>query len=77
MEIATQSLVFVRAQWNNVRDSFFGKLKGFVNTSCNSYDFYVQCLGYPNSLYPLVALACSYWKQDFGSPPENEVRSWP
>ena len=38
---------------------------------------FVLCLGYPNSLYPLVALACSYWKQDFGSPPENEVRSWP
>lgn len=40
MEIATQSLVFVRAQWNNVRDSFFCKLKGCVNMSCcNSYDF--------------------------------------
>ena len=37
---------------------------------------FVLCLGYPNSLYPLVALACSYWKQDFGSPPEIEVRSW-
>ena len=25
-----------------MRDGFFGKLKGFVNMSCNSYDFYVQ-----------------------------------